>query len=100
MYSFHTVLLFFSRLTHKNYQLIVAKILNLFPKKPPTIYYISAIRKNDSPTGKSIIAKGKLIDKAKNLIYQGGYARLTKKRKATDNINETPRKEKIGKMRI
>jgi len=49
-----------------------------------------------------LIAKGKLIDKAKNLIYQGGYARPTKKRKATENINdiETPTKQKIGKIII
>jgi len=93
-------MLFFSRLTDKNYQTIVAKIKKLFPNEPATIYYIAAIRKQDSPTGKSIIAKGKLIDKAKNLIYQGGYARLTKKRKATNNIIEIPRKEKTGKIRI
>lgn len=65
------------------------------------IYYIPAIKKKDSPSGKSIIAKGKLIDKAKNLIYQGGYARPTKKRKATqiENTQEIL-KQKTGKMRM
>lgn len=92
--------MFCSRLTHQNYQSIVGKITNLFPNEPPTVYYIAAIRKKDSPTGKTIIAKGKLIDKAKNLIHQGGYARPTKKRKTTENINETPPKEKIGKIKI
>lgn len=58
------------------------KIKDLFPNEAAPIYFIGSIRKQESPTGKTIIAKGKLIDKAKNLIYQGGYAKPTKKRKA------------------
>ncbi|XP_024886663.1 uncharacterized protein LOC112464100, partial [Temnothorax curvispinosus] len=90
LFSYHSK----HRLTEKDYQSIVAKIKNLFPNEPATVYYIASIRKQDSPTGKTIAARGKLLDKAKNLIYQGGYARPTKKRKATENI-EIPTKQKI-----
>lgn len=90
----------FSRLTKQNYQLIVKKIKDLFPNEPATVYYIGAIRKQESPTGKTIIAKGKLIDKAKNLIHRDSYARPTKKRKATEETIEILTKQKIGKIRI
>lgn len=92
--------MYFSRLNQKNYQSIIAKIKHLFPNEPLAIYYTAAIKKKDSPTGKSIIARGKLIDKAKNLIHQGGYARPTKKRKAIENINQDISIKKIGKMKI
>lgn len=36
----------------------------------------------------------------KNLIHQGGYARPTKKRKATEKTIEILPKQKIGKIRI
>lgn len=89
----------FRRLAEKNYQLITTKIKKLFSNEPTTVYYIPTVRKQDSPSAKSINAKGKLVDKAKNLIAQGGYARYTKKRKAAKNTTEIPAK-KIGKIKI
>lgn len=93
-------MLFCSRLNHCDYTTIVLKIKELFPLEPEGIYYVASTKKNDSPRGKCVLAKGKLIDKAKNLIHRGGYARPTKKRKpdlrATNEENQNePKKQKL-----
>lgn len=89
------IVLFFSRLTHNDYLRIFDKIKKLFPTEPLTVYYIGTIKKKDSPNGKTIPPKGKLIDKAKNLLYKGGF---TNKRKGSNNTDETQKKTKIGNM--
>ncbi|CAH0561713.1 unnamed protein product [Brassicogethes aeneus] len=56
------------RMTHGDYNLISAKILLLFPKECMGTYYVPAVGKKRSLTNKSIIAKGKLVDKVRNLL--------------------------------
>ncbi|CAH0555132.1 unnamed protein product [Brassicogethes aeneus] len=73
------------RLAHKDYLKISDKIQSLFPRESGNLYYIAGIKKSISPNNKSVCAKGKLIDKAKNLIFKGGYARPTRKRKIQEN---------------
>lgn len=73
----------FSRLTHEQYNILTSKIINLFPTEFTGSYYVPAIRKCDSPTGRPVLAKGKLVDKCKNLIYACGSA-IPKLRKRTD----------------
>lgn len=71
-------------MTHIQYNFITSKILNLFPNESSSTYYISSVSKNSSPTGKPILAKGKLIDKCRNMLYKSSdkcYVRKRKKKK-------------------
>lgn len=47
--------------------------------EPLGVYYTAAVKKANA--GKCVLAKGKLLHKAKNLIHLGGYSRPTRKRK-------------------
>ncbi|KAK5648037.1 hypothetical protein RI129_002929 [Pyrocoelia pectoralis] len=58
-----------NRLRHEEYNKISAKIITLFPTEIMGIYYVPPIKKQYSTTGKSIVARGKLVDKLKNIIY-------------------------------
>lgn len=64
---------------HEDYNIITAKIITLFPTEATQTYYIPSIRKNDSFNRRSIVARGKLVDKARNLIHKSGLS--TRKRK-------------------
>lgn len=79
---------------------ILKEIKLVFPKEPLEVYYKATVRKNDSGIGKTVLGKGKLLHKAKNLIHLGGYARPTKKRKRTFESEEpenNAKKQEIGK---
>lgn len=80
---------------------ILEQIKDIFPLEPLKIYYSASIKKQHSRTGRSVLAKGKLLHKAKNLIHQGGYARPTRKRKhrteSTDENIDVKRRE-TGKL--
>lgn len=48
-------------------------------------YYVAPVKKKDSIHGKPIVARGKLVDKAKNVLYKSGEGvplRERKKREA------------------
>lgn len=91
--------MFFSRLTSSNYRYIVGKIKDLFHNEPATVYYVPTILKRDSRSGRTIPARGKLVDKAKNLIQKSGI-RTRKKGEATDSKNKTKICQEIGKVKI
>ncbi|CAH0559341.1 unnamed protein product [Brassicogethes aeneus] len=56
------------RLTHENYNLITSKIITLFPRECASTYYVPAISKRHSISNRPIIAKGRLVDKCRNLL--------------------------------
>lgn len=72
-----------SRLKHDEFNVIAAKIVTLFPKEALGTYYVEPIKKRDSLNGKSIPAKGKLVDKCRNILYKAGE-RITKRRVEED----------------
>ncbi|XP_074032341.1 uncharacterized protein isoform X2 [Leptinotarsa decemlineata] len=84
------------RLSHDEYTILAAKIVQLFPTETTGIYYIPAIKKRHSVTGKSIVAKGRLVDKCRNIIYKCDDAITLKSRKRKSSWNSTeniPEKE-------
>lgn len=56
------------RLTHSDYNVLTAKIITLFPMETAGIYYVPAISKKNSITNKPQVAKGRLVDKIRNLL--------------------------------
>lgn len=74
-----------SRLTPEDYNIITSKIICLFPTESPSTYYVPAIKKSDSVHGKSILARGKLVDKSRNLLSSCGS---TVVRKRNRNIGQ------------
>ncbi|KAK9680854.1 hypothetical protein QE152_g38780 [Popillia japonica] len=63
------------RLKHPEYNILTSKIISLFPNESASTYYVPAIRKADSTNRKHILARGKLVDKTKNLIFLSGERR-------------------------
>jgi len=49
-----------------------------------------SILKYESPTGKPIMARGKLADKCRNMIYKGGEKCYIKKRKSENISSDIP----------
>lgn len=65
----------------------------MFPNESMGTYYVPAIKKCESPLNKSIMAKGKLVDKVRNLVRVCDEASPLRKRKCLasmshDNILE------------
>ncbi|KAG5892754.1 hypothetical protein JTB14_027018 [Gonioctena quinquepunctata] len=75
MFKYHVT----HRLKHADYNIIRAKIIKLFPTEATQTYYIPSVRKKDSFNRNSIAARGKLMNKARNLIHKSGVS--TRKRK-------------------
>lgn len=48
-------------------------------------YFVPPVKKRDSLNGKCVLARGKLVDKVKNLVYKCGEAEPKRKRRKTDN---------------
>ncbi|XP_071629473.1 uncharacterized protein [Temnothorax longispinosus] len=77
------------RLTHSQFQLITSKILSLFPNECGSTYYIPAVPKNLSPTGRPVMARGKLVDKCRNMLYTSDDIQYVRKRKCqSENSDE------------
>lgn len=94
---------FYSRLRHEDYNTITAKIVTLFSKEAAQVYYIPSVKKRDSFSGHSIVARGKLVDKARNLICKSETTAITRKRKVSSNQCEDDMPEKklnIGNVSI
>lgn len=66
---------------HEHYSDLVNKILALFPNEVMGTYYLAPISKSDSPSGKSIIARGKLVNCVRNILHLSGDTRKRKTRK-------------------
>lgn len=75
-------------MNYVSYSKLTEKIQNLFPNESPRTYYIKPIRKNKSSTGKSIRARGKLVDKVRNLLFKSGEKRR-KKDDEPSNIDDS-----------
>ncbi|CAG9782313.1 unnamed protein product [Diatraea saccharalis] len=60
------------RLTYEDYTMLAGKIITLFPKETAATYFTRPIRKRDSYNGKSVAARGKLVDKVRNYLFQSG----------------------------
>ncbi|KAG5896705.1 hypothetical protein JTB14_002549 [Gonioctena quinquepunctata] len=81
------------RLSHDEYIILASKIVQLFPTKTTGIYYVPAIKKCHSVTGKSIVAKGPLVDKCRNIIYKCDDAVTleSRKRKSWNSTQSIPK---------
>lgn len=71
----------FSRLKQDQYQLITDKIIRLFPRESEATYYCPYMPKKDSKTGKCVLAKGRIVDKVRNILYRSGDTIRCRKRK-------------------
>lgn len=54
---------------------MAGKIITLFPTENIGTYFVRPVPKSQSKTGKSVFAKGKLLDKIRNLLYKSGEKR-------------------------
>jgi hypothetical protein len=66
-------------------------------------YYIPAVPKNESLIGRPLMAKGKLVDKCKNMLYKSDDKHYVRKRKCSSETSSDEREEKIfdkGKLEI
>lgn len=79
--------LFYSRLTDNDYKILCNKIIEIFPNEDTSIFYVPPVRKSQSANNKSIIAKGRLVDKCRNLLYRTG-ARSYQKKKLEEKEND------------
>ncbi|KAJ8930809.1 hypothetical protein NQ314_016341 [Rhamnusium bicolor] len=70
-----------SRLKNDDYNILTAKIITLFPTETVGTYYVHPIKKSNSPTGRPLFARGKLVDKRRNLLHKCGDVFLIRKRK-------------------
>ncbi|CAH1176704.1 unnamed protein product [Phaedon cochleariae] len=85
MFKYHVT----HRLKHEDYNIITAKIITLFLTEATQTYYIPSVKKKDSFNRNSIAARGKLVDKARNLVHRSGVS--TRKRKIGSS-SEVPAK--------
>ncbi|XP_011884131.1 PREDICTED: uncharacterized protein LOC105571267 [Vollenhovia emeryi] len=61
-------LFYYFRLRNEDFLYIAEEIVKLFPTEATTTYYIPPIPKKLSRVGKSVISRGKLVDKYRNKI--------------------------------
>ncbi|KAL4705891.1 hypothetical protein ACJJTC_017473 [Scirpophaga incertulas] len=87
------------RLTYDDYTVLSGKIITLFPKESAATYFTRPIKKSDSFIGKSVPAKGKLIDRVRNLLFQSGERKRKCSTNNTENI-EIKRKRIINEAQI
>lgn len=77
-------LCYFSRLTHEQFNILTSKVVSLFPNEYPGTYYVPAVKKSESKSGRPVLAKGKLVDKCKNLLHSCADV-IPRKRKSANN---------------
>lgn len=58
-------------------------------------YYVPPIKKNESVKGKSIPAKGKLVDKCRNILYRAGERINKRKNEDDDRFNKILKKDEV-----
>ncbi|KAL4713320.1 hypothetical protein ACJJTC_015307 [Scirpophaga incertulas] len=76
------------KITYEEYNILAAKILTIFPTESIGIYFTRPVPKGQSLTGRPVTARGKLVDKVRNLIFKYG----DRKRKS-DVLTETEAKK-------
>lgn len=54
-----------------------------------------AIKKKNSITGKPILARGKLVDKCRNLLHTFGPVKIEKKRQNEEELNSSVTKKQF-----
>ncbi|XP_031331406.1 uncharacterized protein LOC116162026 [Photinus pyralis] len=81
------------RLTHAQYNILCSKIIGLFPNESPQTYYYSGKRINNL----AVPAKGKLVNKAHNILHQSPDKVYVRKRKIPHNEFEVLKKRTINK---
>lgn len=86
-------LLNFSRLRKEEYNSLAAKIITLFPTEMVGTYYVPPMKKSSSPFGRPIMAKGKLVNQVKNIIFRSGD---TNKREHNEESCVVPQKTNSG----
>lgn len=59
----------------------------MFPKENIGTYFVPPIKKSLSLKGKPVFAKGKLVDKVRNILYQSGERRRQKRTLPNDYSN-------------
>lgn len=97
IFPFYTFVFNCSRLNFEEYNLLTSKIIALFPSESTYTYFVPAITKNESRTGKPILAKGKLVNKVRNILFiSPDTVQCKRKRKSTEML-ETPTIEITGK---
>lgn len=69
---------------------MTAKIISTFPKENASTYFVSPIKKRDSLNGRPSYARGKLVDKVKNILYKSGE----RKRQNPSTANQCPAKKR------
>ncbi|KAI8427482.1 hypothetical protein MSG28_002015 [Choristoneura fumiferana] len=75
-----------NKLRAEDYNLIAARIVSLFPSENIGTYFMRAVPTAKSISGKYIPAKGKLVDKVRNLLYISGEKH--RRPKSTQRIPE------------
>lgn len=83
---------------HKDYNRLAGQIITLFPNETTGTYYVPPIRKCNSSTGRSIVAKGRLVDKCKNVISRCGDAVPKRKRVNEESVEEKKSFEDAGEL--
>lgn len=90
-----------SRLKFEEYNIITSKIISLFPNETSFTYFVPAIKKSESNIGRPILAKGKLVNKVRNVLFISPDSVPCKRKKqsfeAVDEQN-TKRYKADGKM--
>lgn len=83
--------------------MLAAKIITLFPTETMGVYYCPPIRKGEHPLKKSVMAKGKLVNQVRNILFRSGDTtsrRTGRKRAAEESEDECdgePSKKNKGK---
>lgn len=62
--------------------------MEIFPTEVRTTYYIPYVPKRFSPTAKGIYAKGRLVDKVRNILFMSGDTIPMKKRRLEETGTE------------
>ncbi|CAH0547165.1 unnamed protein product [Brassicogethes aeneus] len=64
------------RLSREEYNMLAAKIISIFPTETLGVYYCPPIRKGEHPLKKSVMAKGKLVNQVRNILFRSGDTTL------------------------
>lgn len=76
-------------LTNEKLNDIADHIINLFPAECKEVYYCPPVKKGKSKTHKSGIAKGKLVDKNRNMLTFLRKYKLISSNKSSENNSST-----------
>ncbi|XP_047988270.1 uncharacterized protein LOC125234283 isoform X1 [Leguminivora glycinivorella] len=80
---------FLSNIKPEEFNLLAAKIVSLFPTESIYIYYMKAVPTCKSASRKYVPAKGKLVDKVRNLLYISGAKRRSIKSTCSNKDSDT-----------